>query len=179
MHRPIVIFWANLISISLQTEAACETACTLLPPCVGYAHGGTACHLYGGTDMQSGVYLGAADYNLDWQVGLYPIVTLQYSSTTSHQVSYHIQQLFSKSDNRILPYWQAAGTPPQNGRYYTAYEQSNPLPTTDIGATASGDSGFTCKKKSGLCPPPRLVSSCTQQFHSASCRPIDSIPGLA
>ena len=27
-------------------------------------------------------------------VGLYPIVTFQYSSTTSYQVSYHIQYLF-------------------------------------------------------------------------------------
>ena len=28
------------------------------------------------------------------RLGLYPIVTLQYSSTTSYQVSYHIQYLF-------------------------------------------------------------------------------------
>ena len=30
------------------------------------------------------------------RVGLYPIATLQYSSTTLYQVSYHIQSLFSK-----------------------------------------------------------------------------------
>jgi hypothetical protein len=29
-----------------------------------------------------------------WEVGLYPIVTFQYSSTTLYQVSYHIQYLF-------------------------------------------------------------------------------------
>jgi hypothetical protein len=28
------------------------------------------------------------------RVGLYPIATLQYSSTTLYQVSYHIQYLF-------------------------------------------------------------------------------------
>jgi hypothetical protein len=28
------------------------------------------------------------------QVGLYPIVTSQYSSTTSYRVSYHIRSLF-------------------------------------------------------------------------------------
>jgi hypothetical protein len=27
-------------------------------------------------------------------LGLYPIVTFQYSSTTSYQVSYHIQYMF-------------------------------------------------------------------------------------
>jgi hypothetical protein len=37
------------------------------------------------------------------RVGLYPIVTLQYSSTTLYQVSYHIQYLFFESDNRTLP----------------------------------------------------------------------------
>jgi hypothetical protein len=36
-------------------------------------------------------------------LGLYPIVTLQYSSTTLYQVSYHIQYLFFESDNQILP----------------------------------------------------------------------------
>ena len=36
-------------------------------------------------------------------LGLHPIVTLQYSSTTLYQVSYHIQYLFFYSDNRILP----------------------------------------------------------------------------
>ena len=35
--------------------------------------------------------------------GLYPIATLQYSSTTPYQVSYHIQHLSFESDNRILP----------------------------------------------------------------------------
>jgi hypothetical protein len=30
----------------------------------------------------------------DRRVGLYPIVTFQYSSTTLYQVSYHIQYLF-------------------------------------------------------------------------------------
>ena len=30
----------------------------------------------------------------DWQVGLYPIVTFQYSSTALYQVSYHIRYLF-------------------------------------------------------------------------------------
>ena len=47
----------------------------------------------------------AADMPLDtWvMVGLYPIVTLQHSSTTSYQVSYHIRYLFFESDNRILP----------------------------------------------------------------------------
>ena len=43
------------------------------------------------------------------QVGLYPIVTFQYSSTTLIQVSYHIQYLFFQSDNRILPCDQASG----------------------------------------------------------------------
>jgi hypothetical protein len=37
-------------------------------------------------------------------LGLYPIVTFQYSSTTLYQVSYHIQYLFFYSDNRISPY---------------------------------------------------------------------------
>ena len=31
---------------------------------------------------------------LEVGVGLYPIVTFQYSSTTSYQVSYHIRYLF-------------------------------------------------------------------------------------
>ena len=31
---------------------------------------------------------------LEAELGLYPIVTFQYSSTTSFQVSYHIQYLF-------------------------------------------------------------------------------------
>jgi hypothetical protein len=35
------------------------------------------------------------------RIGLYPIVTFQYSSTTLYQVSYHIQYLFFESDNRI------------------------------------------------------------------------------
>jgi hypothetical protein len=34
-------------------------------------------------------------------LGLYPIVTFQYSSTTLYQFSYHIQYLFFESDNRI------------------------------------------------------------------------------
>jgi hypothetical protein len=34
-------------------------------------------------------------------LGLYPIATLQYSSTTLHQVSYRIRSLFFESDNRI------------------------------------------------------------------------------
>ena len=34
-------------------------------------------------------------YSTAVRLGFYPIVTLQYSSTTSYQVSYHIQQLFS------------------------------------------------------------------------------------
>jgi hypothetical protein len=38
---------------------------------------------------------------LNLEVGLYPIVTFQYSSTTLCQVSYHIQYLFFESDNRI------------------------------------------------------------------------------
>ena len=36
-------------------------------------------------------------------LGSYPIVTLQHTSTTSCQVSDHIQWLFSESDNRIVP----------------------------------------------------------------------------
>jgi hypothetical protein len=36
-------------------------------------------------------------------VGLYPIVTSQYSSTALYQVFYHTQQLFFESDNRIFP----------------------------------------------------------------------------
>jgi hypothetical protein len=36
----------------------------------------------------------AAKVGLSRAVGLYPIVTLQYSSTASYQVSYHIQYLF-------------------------------------------------------------------------------------
>jgi hypothetical protein len=35
------------------------------------------------------------------RLGLYPIVTLQCSSTTVYQVSYHIQSLFFESDNRM------------------------------------------------------------------------------
>ena len=44
-------------------------------------------------------------YNVSSEVGLglYPIVTLQYSSTALYQVSDHIQYLFFESDNRILP----------------------------------------------------------------------------
>ena len=34
-------------------------------------------------------------------VGVYPIATFQYSSTTLSQASDHIQSLFSESDNRI------------------------------------------------------------------------------
>ena len=36
-------------------------------------------------------------------LGLYPIVTVQYRSTTVYQVSYQIQSLLFESDNRILP----------------------------------------------------------------------------
>jgi hypothetical protein len=36
-------------------------------------------------------------------IGLYPIVTFQYSSTTLSQFSYHIQSLFFESNNRISP----------------------------------------------------------------------------
>jgi hypothetical protein len=38
------------------------------------------------------------------KVGLYPIVTFQYSSTTLYQFSYHIRSLFFETDNRISPY---------------------------------------------------------------------------
>jgi hypothetical protein len=34
-------------------------------------------------------------------LGLYPIVTSWYSSTTLYHVYYHIQELFFTSDNRI------------------------------------------------------------------------------
>ena len=46
--------------------------------------------------------LGAADIP-GVVVGLYPIVTFQYRSTTLYKVSYHIQYLFFESDNRMLP----------------------------------------------------------------------------
>jgi hypothetical protein len=35
------------------------------------------------------------------RLGLHPIVTFQYTSTTLYQVSHHIQYLFFESDNRI------------------------------------------------------------------------------
>jgi hypothetical protein len=38
------------------------------------------------------------------RLGLNPIVTSQYSSTTSDQVSYHIQSLFSESGDRVYPH---------------------------------------------------------------------------
>ena len=41
---------------------------------------------------------------VDPRLGLYPIVTSQYSSTALCQVSYHVQYLFFYSDNRIYPY---------------------------------------------------------------------------
>jgi hypothetical protein len=37
------------------------------------------------------------------RLGLYPVVTFQYSSTALYQVSYHIQYLFFYCVNRILP----------------------------------------------------------------------------
>ena len=40
------------------------------------------------------------------RVGLYPVVTFQYSSTTLYQVFYHTQSLFFESANRISPYLQ-------------------------------------------------------------------------
>ena len=43
-------------------------------------------------------------YQSGLKVGTNPIVTLQYISTTSYQVSDHIQWLFSLSDNRIHHY---------------------------------------------------------------------------
>ena len=41
----------------------------------------------------------------EWEarLGLYPVVTLQYRSTTLYQVSYQIQSLCFESDNRIQP----------------------------------------------------------------------------
>jgi hypothetical protein len=40
------------------------------------------------------------------QVGLYPIVTSQYSLTTLYQIFYHIQSLLFQSDNWVHPYAQ-------------------------------------------------------------------------
>ena len=60
----------------------------------------------GGTERRASKLLGAAGMGMSWnpagvasiaaadvaaQLGLYPIVTSQYSSTTLYQVSYHIQ----------------------------------------------------------------------------------------
>jgi hypothetical protein len=39
--------------------------------------------------------------------GSYPSATLQYSSTTLYQTSYHMQSLFCQGENRISPYLRA------------------------------------------------------------------------
>jgi hypothetical protein len=36
-------------------------------------------------------------------LGLHPVITFQYSSTTLYQFSDHIQSLFFESDNRVSP----------------------------------------------------------------------------
>ena len=51
-----------------------------------------AAPLYGDSEDRLGHALAASP--LGDQVGLYPIVTFQYSATTLYQVSYHIQHLF-------------------------------------------------------------------------------------
>jgi ankyrin repeat protein len=50
--------------------------------------------LAAGADRTATDNHGATPLYLAAQSGLYPIVTFQYSSTTSYQVSYHIQCMF-------------------------------------------------------------------------------------
>jgi hypothetical protein len=57
----------------------------------------------GGTTSAAWRRQGLGAGSLGACLGLYPIVTSQHSSTTSYQVSYHIEALFSKVAIRFIP----------------------------------------------------------------------------
>jgi hypothetical protein len=125
MAVSVPIFSALAIVAALQacvpitTSAAGTSAVAAPSPCV-HGDGSATASCFGGgphainsTDatevLQAALSSSASSLLIDdigrpWVVlGLYPIVTFLYSSTTLYQFAYHIQYLFFESDNRISP----------------------------------------------------------------------------